>query len=146
MGLDSEYAVKEPVGRPGLGVAEIAKGSYTDIVEIIAPAEVASGDKVSIEVRVKNIGDYSFYIAVTGRYNGVDMAFSPDYANVGAGATYSFTSSFTMPDNDVKVDVWSFYWTGSEWYQDDHDYVNIRLKALPEPEFRGFGVNEYQKG
>ena len=146
MGLDSEYAVKEPVGRPGLGVAEIAKGSYTDIVEIIAPAEVDSGDKVSIEVRVKNIGDYSFYIAVTGRYNGADIAFSPDYANVGAGATYSFTSSFTMPGNDVKVDVWSFYWTGSEWYQDDHNYVNIRLKALLEPEFRGFGVNEYQKG
>lgn len=145
MGLDLEYAVKEPVGRPGPGVAGIAKGSYTDIVGVTAPSEAASGDKVSIGVKVKNIWDKSFYIAVTGRYDGADIAFSPDYANVGVGATYSFTSSFTMPNKGVKVDVWSFYWTGSEWYQDDHDYVNIRLKALPEPEFRGFGVSEYNK-
>ena len=145
MGLDLEYAVKERVPEAVKSISgEIAAGTYTDIVDIIAPSEAAPGDKVSIEVKVKNIWDYPFYIAVTGRYNGVDIAFSPDYANVGAGATHSFASSFTMPNNDVKVDVWSFYWTGSEWYQDDHDYVNIPLKVL-EPEFRGFGVSEYNK-
>ncbi len=154
MGLDLEYVVspkhrlsdlvRPPIGRPSPGIAGIAKGSYTDIIEIIAPSEAASGAKVSIEVKVKNIWDKSFYIAATGQYDGIDIAFSPDYANVGAGATYSFTSSFTMPNKGVKVDVWSFYWTGTEWYQDDYDYVNIVLAAL-KSEFRGFGVNEYNK-
>ena len=138
--------VKPPAGRPSpADIAGIAKGNYTEIVGIIAPSETASGAKVSIEAKVKNIWTKSFYIAVTGRYDGVDIAFKPDYANVGAGATYSFTSSFTMPNKSVKVDVWSFYWTGTEWSQDDYRYVNIALKALPKSEFRGFGVNEYNK-
>lgn len=138
--------VKPPTGRPSpADIAGIAKGSYTEIVGITAPSEAASGAEVSIEVKVKNIWDKSFYIAVTGRYNGVDIAFKPDYANVGAGATYSFTSSFTMPNKGVKLDIWSFYWTGTEWYQDDYGYVNIALAALAKSEFRGFGVNEYNK-
>jgi len=136
--------IKPPIGRPSPDIAGIAKGSYTEIVGITAPSEAASGAKVSIGVKVKNIWDKSFYIAVTGRYDGIDIAFKPDYASVGAGATYSFTSSFTMPNKSVKLDVWSFYWTGTEWHQDDYRYVNIALAAL-KSEFRGFGVAEYNK-
>jgi len=51
---------------------------------------------------------------------------------VGAGATYSFTRSFTMPNKDVRLEVWSFYWIGTEWYQDDYSYVDIALAAPPE--------------
>jgi len=126
-----------------LGVG-IAKGAYTEIVRITAPSEAVSGANVSIEAKVKNIWANSFYIAVTGQYDGVDIAFSPDYANVGAGATYSFTSSFTMPNKGIRVHVWSFYWTGTEWYQDDYRYVDIALTAL-KSEFSGFGVREYTK-
>jgi len=127
--------LQPPVSGPGpvgqIGV--IAAGNYTDIVAIIAPSEAAAGDLVSIEIRVKNIWTGSFYIAVTGRYNGVNISFSPDYAAVGAGATYSFTTSFTMPNNDIRLDVGSWYWTGDEWIQDAQDYVDIALEVEAPP-------------
>lgn len=117
-----------PIGQ----LAAIAVGAYTDIVSIIAPAEAAYGDLVNIEVRVKNLYTDPIYIAISGRYDGVDIFFSPEYATVEAGATYSFTRSFTMPNNNVRLHVWSFYWTGSEWYQDDYSYVDITLAVPPE--------------
>ncbi|GAJ19258.1 unnamed protein product, partial [marine sediment metagenome] len=30
-------------------------------------------------------------------------------------------------------DVWSWYWTGTEWVQDDHSYVDIALAEVVEP-------------
>ena len=118
--------------RPIGELAEIAVGAYTDIVSITAPSSAKYGDTVSVTVQVKNLASYAIYIAATGRYDGVDIAFSPDYASVGAGATYSFTISFTMPNNNIKLEAWSWYWTGTEWYQDDYEYVNIALAAAPE--------------
>ena len=117
-----------PIGQ----LAAIAIGDYTDITAIYGPAEAAYGDLVSVEVRVRNLHTGPIYIAVSGRYNGIDISFSPEYASVDAGATYSFVSSFTMPNNDVRLDVWTFYWTGTEWYQDDHEYVAIALAVPPE--------------
>jgi hypothetical protein len=106
-------------------------GTYTDIVSITAPASAKYGDAVSVTVKVKNIFSLPLNIAVTGRYNGVDIAFSPVYATVGAGVTYSFTSSFTMPNKNIKLDVWSSYWVDYVgWYQDDYEYVNIALAEV----------------
>ncbi|MBA7698435.1 hypothetical protein ES703_107112 [subsurface metagenome] len=127
-----------PVGGPGpIGqLAAIAVGAYTDIIEIIAPASAEYGDLVSIEVRVRNLYTSGIYIATSGRYDGVDIFPTEAYAGVEPGATHSFYFSFTMPNNDVRLDVWSFYWTGTEWYQDDHSYVDIALAILPE-EYKG---------
>lgn len=124
-----------PMAGPGrIGqLAAIAVGTYTDIVDIIAPSEAASGDLVNIEVKVRNIWDSPFYISITGHYDGVDAYFSPDYALVEPGATYSFTYSFTMPDKGITFRVWCWYWTGTEWYQDDYDYVDIALKEVAPP-------------
>ena len=129
--MSLERLTTATIGLPisGSSLADIALGAYTDIVSIIAPSQAAYGDEVAIEVRVRNIWIDSFYIAVTGRYNGVDVYFSPDYANVGAGATYSFTTSFTMPNKDVSLHIQSFFWSEPEWYQDDYDYVDIALAA-----------------
>lgn len=143
------YVETPPLAGPGhIGpLADVAIGAYTDIVDIIAPAGAAYGDLVTIEVKVKNLADYPIYISVTGQYDGVDTPFSPDYATVGAGATYSFTSSFTMPNNDVRVRVWSWYWPPMDvWYQDDYGFVDIALEIVPTtPEFRGFAVTEYTR-
>ncbi len=109
-------------------IGEVAAGTYTDIISITAPASAKYGDTVSVTVKVKNIFSLPLNIAVTGRYDGVDIAFSPVYATVGAGATYSFTKSFTMPNKSIKLDVWSSYWVDYVgWYQDDYEYVNIAL-------------------
>ncbi|GAI91573.1 unnamed protein product, partial [marine sediment metagenome] len=123
-----------PPGRPYIGqLAEVAVGTYTELEEIIAPAEAAPGDLVTVEVRVKNLHTGTIYIATTGRYDSVDILPTEDYAIVDPGATRSFYFSFTMPNNDVKFRVWSFYWIGTEWYQDDYSYVDIALEAIAPP-------------
>ncbi|MBA7695092.1 hypothetical protein ES703_103713 [subsurface metagenome] len=123
----------------------VAVGAYTDIVAIYGPAEAKAGETVNLQVDVRNLHTEAIYIAVTGRYNGTDIYSSPDYLNVGAGAIASFTLSFTMPSNDIRVDIWSLYWAEPEWYADDYSYVDIVLAVPPEPEFSGFGITEYSK-
>ncbi len=123
-----------PSGPSYIGqLAEVAVGAYTEIIQIIAPAQAASGELVTIEVRVRNLYTNSIYIAVTARYNGINIFPTEDYAIVDPGATRSFYFSFTMPNNDIKLDVWSWYWTGEEWYQDDYSYVDIALEAIAPP-------------
>ena len=124
-------------------LADIGVGTYTDIVAIYGPAEAAYGDQVSIQAVAKNLYTTAIYISVSGRRDGVDFGFSPDYANVDAGRTYTFTYSFSMPNKDIRLDVWTYYWTGTEWVVDDHEYVVIKLKAVPAPEFAGFKITEY---
>ena len=128
------YITPPSVGPGRIGqLAAIAAGYYTKIVKIITLSEAAAGEPVPVEVWVRNLHTTRIYIATTGRYNGVDLLFSPDYANVDAGATYSFTTSFTMPNKDITIDVWSWYWTGTEWVQDDHSSVDIALAEVVEP-------------
>jgi len=121
-------------------------GTYTDITEIVAPSSAAAGGAVQVMVKVKNTFSLPLNIAVTGRYNGVDVSFSPNFATVGAGATYSFTSSFTMPNRSVKLDVWSSYWVDYVgWYQDDYEYVNIALAAELQPSISQFQIVDFVK-
>ena len=128
------YITPPSVGPGRVGqLAAIAAGYYTEIVKIITLSEAASEEIVWFEVWVRNLHSAPIYIATTGRYNGVDLLFSPDYATVDAGATYSFITSFTMPNKDITIDVWSWYWTGTEWVQDDHSYVDIALAEVVEP-------------
>ncbi|GAI73550.1 unnamed protein product [marine sediment metagenome] len=68
-----------PVAGPGrIGqLAAIAAGYYTDIINIIAPAQAAAGETVWVEVWVRNLHTTPIYIATTGRYNGVSLFFPP---------------------------------------------------------------------
>ena len=135
--------------RAGPGVlgakAGVAAGAYTSIVSIIAPAEATNSATVNVEVRVKNTWTGSMYIAVTGHYDGVDIVPSIDYLIVDPGQTVSFYFAFTMPNKSITFHAWSFYWTGTEWYQDDYSSKAIQLKAVPSPEFSGFAVSDYSK-
>ena len=126
-----EGDIQSPVSGPGpVGqIGAIAAGTYTDIIDIIAPAEAAYGEEVSVEVRVKNLHTSPIYIGTTARYNGVDIFPTEDYASVDPGATHSFYFNFIMPNNDVELHVWSFYWTVEEWYQDDSGIAYIALAA-----------------
>ena len=108
-------------------------GTYTDIVEIVAPSSAEAGELVTVEARVRNLYTVPIYIAVTGSYNGVDIPFSPEYASVGPGATYSFSRSFPMPNHDIRLHVGSYFWSEPEWYVDDYAYVDIALAEVVEP-------------
>jgi len=100
---------------------------YAEIVDIIAPASAPAGEQVSIEAKVKNLAAQVIYISTSGRFDTTIFYLYPEYETVGAGATYSFSGSFTMPGKGVRVYVWSYYWTGTEWYLDDESYVDIAL-------------------
>jgi len=132
-------------GPRGVGqLAPLAAGAYTDIIGIYGPAEAAEGELVNIEVVLQNISDSPLYLAVVGQHDGVTDYFSPDYASVDPGAAYSFTASFAMPNKGIKLDLWSYFWTGSAWAQDDYEYVYISLKVLT-PQFRSFAVADYSQ-
>ncbi len=120
----------------------VAVGAYTEIVAIYGPSEALAGETVSLRVDIKNLHTGAIYIASLARVDGLDLTPTPEYATVDPGATQSFSYSFTMPQTDVIFEAWSYYWTGTEWYQDDSRRVSIRLKTLAA-EFRGFEVTEY---
>lgn len=139
------YQTPPQAGPKVLGAkAGVAAGAYTSITGIIAPSEAAYGDWVSVEVRVKNTWTGDIYIAVTGQYDGVNIYPSIDYLIVSPGQTVSFYFAFTMLNKSIIFHAWSFFWTGTEWYQDDYAYVNIALAALTS-QFGGFGISDYSK-
>lgn len=140
--------------RPETTLFAIAKGTYTEIVSIAAPVSARAGDLVAVTVRVKNLWNTSIYISLAAKVNGVGISVTPGYANVGAGAIYSFTASFTMPDNGVRLTAQSYYYAATVWYEDDSFYTDIALEGAPppppppppaEPDFFGFGISEYSK-
>ena len=141
-----EETVHPPQAGPRVlgAVIDVAAGAYTSITEITAPSSAMAGDTVDIVVRVKNLSTYSFYIAVTASYDGVTIPITPDYQSVNPGAIGVYNGSFTMPNKSITLDVWSFYWTGTEWYQDDHSAVSISLLTLT-PQFHGFAIAQYNK-
>jgi hypothetical protein len=117
-------------------------GTYTEITEIAAPSSARAGQKVDIEVKVKNLYSAPVYITVTGVVSGTELYFGSIYYAVPALGMQSFYDSFVMPNKSVRLTAASFYWTGSEWYKDDERYVDIALAELV-PEFSQFEIKDY---
>ena len=122
----------KPIARPPreVGALVLEAGAYTDIVSMGAPYEAGEGQEVEVSVTVRNLASFPIYISVSGKFNGSIYFLYPEYMNVAAGGTYTFKGSFTMPNKDVRVYAWSWYWTGEDWYQDDEQHVDIEL-AVP---------------
>jgi len=130
---------KKPVG------VEVGAGAYTDIISISGPSEVAEGEWVNLDVAVKNTWTSSFYITITGSYDGTDIYPSIDYLTIQPGETLHFYFAFKMPNRDIRVDFWSWFWATDDWYQDDSQAVTVKLKQPQSPEFASFGITEYNK-
>lgn len=113
----------------------IAVGAYTLIKEIVAPSQAAAGAVVSVVARIVNTYSAAIYIAASAQVDGLHLTPIPDYAEVKVGLSQNFTFSFTMGGASVTFHVWSYYWTGTEWYVDDYRSAVIALAALPE--YRG---------
>jgi hypothetical protein len=125
----------------GLGIpqhlAAIAAGTLTEIIDIIAPSSANAGDLIGVTVAVKNLSDDSLPIScATALYDETPLDFIPEYLWVEAEEVVSFSASFTMPNKSIRLHVGSFYYTGTEWVQDDYSYIDISLEgAPPEIEF-----------
>ncbi len=96
-------------------------GTYTDIVEIVAPSSAVAGETVPVTVRVKNIHTYGFRISVAVTYVPGPVRFiGPEDKWVAAGATESWSGSFTMPASGVTIWAYSSYWGEYHlWHSDD---------------------------
>lgn len=132
--IPPSYLPRAPVG------IEVGAGAYSDIISISGPSEVAAGSTVNLDVAVKNIWTSAYSITITGRYDGVGINPSIDYLTIQPGETLHFYFAFTMPNNDIRVDFWSWFWSANTWYEDDHDYVSIKLPAAAS-EFRNIIVS-----
>ncbi len=125
-------------------------GKYTEIVGIVAPSGAVAGQRVDIEVRIKNTYSASIGIMAGGALEyGVTPWPTIDYpsyqANVAAGATHTFYGHFTMPDSDVTIHAYS-YWYGSDgaWHFDDEKTKDIDVAELV-PEFSQFEISNYSR-
>jgi hypothetical protein len=124
---------------------------YADIIEIVAPSQVVPGHRVDITVRIKNTYSSVISIMVGGALEyGVSpwpgISFSENWANVNAGATYSFSGSFTMPDKKVTIHAYS-YWYGADgyWYYDDELTKAVEVTTVSEPSISDFRIADFAK-
>jgi hypothetical protein len=115
-----------------------------DIIKIDAPSSVAAGEQVVVDVSVKNVSVSDQYIAVTAVYDSTSFPFQFDYLLVSPGQTVIFRGLFTMPSKNVRVTVWSFYWDGSNWVQDDQMTKDIAL-AVSTPQVSEFQILDFSK-
>jgi len=123
---------------------------YADIIEIIAPAEASNGSRVDITVRIKNTYSAAIGIMVGGALEyGVTpwpgITFPENSANVNAGATYSFSGYFTMPNKAVTIHAYS-YWYGADsaWHFDDEKTKNVALATLT-PQISEFKIADFTR-
>lgn len=128
--------------------------SYTEITEIVAPAEAVVGSKVGIIVRIKNIGSVITTIMAVGvpEYPGLPPAVYIDglypftaMVDTLSGWVAEFTGSFIMPSSGVKIHIYS-YWYGADgyWHLDNEKTKDVKLTELV-PSFSEFSVASFSK-
>ena len=123
---------------------------YADIVEIVAPDKAVAGDRVDITVRIKNLYSGAIGIMVGGALEyGITpwpgIEFLTNWDNVPAGDTKSFDGYFYMPDSDVRIHAYSYYYAGGTWHFDDEAIKTVDLAALPESEFGSIEILSYER-
>lgn len=121
---------------------------YADIYLIEAPSEAMAGIRVDIRVHIKNLYSAPIGIMVGGALEyGVTpwpgITFPNDRADFPPGESYYFEGYFTMPDSDVTIHAYS-YWYGTDgmWHLDDEMTKDVRLSELA-PEVTQFEITDY---
>lgn len=122
---------------------------YAGIVEIIAPAIAVQGSRVDVQVVIKNLHISTIGVMAGGALEyGVTplpvITFPGYWANVPAGQSVSFDGYFIMPEADVKLHAYS-YWYGADggWYFEDEQVKEIKLNE-PVSAFSEFEISDYR--
>jgi uncharacterized protein YaiE (UPF0345 family) len=123
----------------------VGAGTYTDIISIDAPSQAMPGDTVNITVKIKNTYSSTIGIMVRGALEyGVSpwplIDFPTNWANVAGGVTYSFSGSFQMPEIDVKIHAYSYYYAEGSWHFDDEATKNVKAAGYPSADIRNLAV------
>ena len=106
-------------------------GTYTDIIEIVAPDSAAQRERVNVTIRVQNIDRYwDHVIACVAIVDG--LRFIDEAAIIPSEKTYSYSGAFLMAGGDVTIYAYSYYPVGADWILDDQTQKDISLAAPPE--------------
>jgi hypothetical protein len=118
-----------------------------DIITAVGgePRDYASaGEAVVVSVRLKNTGSQGLYISATATWDSTQLSFDPAYAWAEMLQTIYFRANAIMPNKDVKVTAYGWWWDGSQWINDSGKEKDLLLAAAA-PEVSGFQVTQYQK-
>ncbi len=100
-----------------------------DILSIDGPATAKAGDLVNLSIRVKNTHNSEVVwatLALTYDSAVIDT-FEPPLLELFPRDEAIFTTSFTMPDKNITVKVYSYLWNGLQWIYQTDKQVGIGL-------------------
>ena len=118
-------------------------GTYTEIVEIVAPSRALAGEVVPVTIRIKNLYSSGVHLYAVGVLDSETRFIDWLDAWVSPGATELFYGSFTMPNWDVTIHAYSYYEAADGYlYFDDSQEKSISLAELV-PQFIQFEILDY---
>ena len=108
-------------------------GTYTDIVDIVAPTSAVAGETVDVTIKIKNIYSSLIHVSAVGVYDSEERFIDwLDYW-IPAGSTHSFSGSFIMPSYAVTIHAYSMYEDiYGYWNSDDEAAKDVSLAEVFE--------------
>jgi len=120
-------------------------GTYSDIVEIVAPSSAVAGSIVNVEVKIKNIWTGNLHVYCVAVADTVASFINWQNAWVGPGETISFYGAFIMGGGDAKISAYSYFEaTDGYLYSDDSKSKDVKLAELA-PLVTEFTIVDYSK-
>lgn len=108
-------------------------GTYTDIVDIVAPSSAVAGEAVPVTIKIKNIWTDYVYVAAIGIWDSEERFIDWLKEWIPAGATRSFSGSFIMPNRGVTIHAYTYFQAGDgNWYSDDEAEKDVALAEVFE--------------
>ena len=84
-------------------------GTYSEIVEIVAPSSAVAGESVPVTIKIKNIWTGYLHVYAVGVWDSEERFIDwLDYW-IPSGSTHSFSGSFVMPARNVTIHAYSYY-------------------------------------
>ncbi len=120
-------------------------GTYSEIVDIVAPESAVAGSTVNAEVMIKNIWTGSLHVYCVAVLDSESRFIDWLDAWIKPGWAFTFSRSFVMPGKDVRINAYS-YFEGDDGslYLDDSKSKDIRLAELV-PQVSQFSIVDYVK-
>ncbi|MBA7688995.1 hypothetical protein ES703_97487 [subsurface metagenome] len=125
----AQIGAPRPIGQRGA----LAAGTYTDIVDIVAPSSARAGESVPVTIKIKNTFTASVHVYAVGVWDSEERFIDwLDYW-ISPGSTHSFSGSFVMPDRDVTIHAYSYYEAADGYlYFDDEAETVVTLAEVLE--------------
>jgi hypothetical protein len=105
---------------------------YAEITNIEVVSSAPAGSRVDVRVTIKNKYSATIGIMVGGTLEyGVTpwpgITFPNDWANFPPGQSYYFDGYFTMPQVNVKIHAYSYWYGDGSWHFDDEKTKDVSV-------------------